>query len=122
MQSENQAQKTKGAIFYKLVQLTAYADDIIIICSSFTSMKEDFQLLEEARKEVGLVINEDKTKYMVAAHTQNCSKPCAIEIGRYNFERGDRFTCFGSMVTGDNYVSKEITNCLIAANVSYFGL
>jgi hypothetical protein len=66
----------------------AYADDIVIICSSFTSMKKGFQLIEEARKKVGLVINKDKTKYMVAAQTQNCSKPCAIEIGRYNFERG----------------------------------
>jgi hypothetical protein len=46
-------------------------------------MKEGFPLLEEVWKEVGLVINEDKTKYMVAAQTQNCSKPCAIEIGRY---------------------------------------
>jgi len=56
---------------------------------------------------------------MVAAHTQNCSKSCATEIGRYNFERGDRFMCLGSMVAGDNNASKEITNCLIAANVSY---
>jgi len=82
-------------------------------------MKEGFQLLEGARKGVGLVTNIGKTKYMVAAHTQNCSKPCAIEIGRYNFERGNRFMCLGSMVTGDNNVSKEITNRLIAANVSY---
>jgi hypothetical protein len=28
----------------------AYADDIVIIHMSFTSMKEVFQLLEEARK------------------------------------------------------------------------
>jgi hypothetical protein len=60
----------------------AHADDIVIICRSFTSMREGFQLLEEARKEVGLVTNKGKTKYMVAAHTQNCSKSCAIEIGR----------------------------------------
>jgi len=85
-------------------------------------MKEGFQLFEEEMKGMGLVINVGKTKYMVAAHTQNFSKPCAIEIGRYNFERGDRFMCLGSMVTGENNVSKEITNYLIAANVSYFGL
>jgi hypothetical protein len=38
-------------------------------------MKEAFQLLEEASKDVGLGINKDKTKYMVEANTQNCSKP-----------------------------------------------
>jgi hypothetical protein len=52
-------------------------------------MKVGFQLLEEA-KEVGLVINEGKTKYMVAANTQNCSKSRAIEMGRYIFERVGR--------------------------------
>jgi hypothetical protein len=31
-------------------------------------------------------VSEGKTKYMVAANTQNCSKPRAIEIGIYNFE------------------------------------
>jgi len=42
-------------------------------------MNEGFQLLEEASKEVGLVINVGKTKYMAAANTQNCSKPRTIE-------------------------------------------
>jgi len=59
---------------------------------------------------------------MVAANIQNCSKPHVNEIRRYNFERVDGFTCLGSLVTGDNDVSEEITNRLIAANRSYFGL
>ena len=85
-------------------------------------MKEAFQILEEASEEVGLVVNKGKTKYMVAANTQNCSKTHANEIRRYNFERVDGFTCLGSLVTGDYDVSEEITNCLIATNRSYFGL
>jgi len=60
----------------------AYADDIFVIGRSLASMKEAFQLLEEASEEVGLVINKGKTKYMVAANTQNCSKPHANEIRR----------------------------------------
>jgi len=36
-------------------------------------MKEAFHLLEEASKEVGLVVNKGKTKYVVAANTHNCS-------------------------------------------------
>jgi hypothetical protein len=67
-------------------------------------------------KEVGLVINEGKTKYMVAANTQNCSKPHAVEIGRYSFERVGSYTYVGSLVNGDSNVSEEITNRLIAAN------
>ena len=94
----------------------AYADDTVTISRSLASMIEGFQLLEEASKEVGLVINEGKTKYMEAANTQNCSKPRAIEIGRYNFERAHNYTYLGSLVNGDNNVSEEITNCFIATN------
>jgi hypothetical protein len=42
-------------------------------------MKEVFQLLEEASKEVGLVVNEGKTKYKVEANTQNCSKSATLK-------------------------------------------
>jgi len=71
---------------------------------------------------VGLVVNEGKMKYMVAANTQNCSKPHAIEIVRYEFERVNSFTYLGPLVSGDNIVSEEITNHLIATKRSYFGL
>ena len=85
-------------------------------------MKEAFQLLEEASKEVGFVVNEWKTKYIVAANTQNCGKPHTMEIERYNFERVDSFTYLGSLVIGDNNVTQEIKNRLTAANRSYFGI
>jgi len=63
--------------FYKPVHLTAYAYDIVVIGRSLASMKEAFQLLEEACKEVGLV-KEGKTKYLVAAKTQNYNKTHTI--------------------------------------------
>jgi hypothetical protein len=62
------------------------ANGIFFIVRSIASIKDSFQLLEEVSKEVGLVVNEGKTKYMVAANTQNCSKPRAIGIERYNVE------------------------------------
>jgi hypothetical protein len=58
-----------------------YANDIVTIGRSLASLKEGFPLLEEANKEGGLVISEGKTKCIVAANTQNCSKPRANVIG-----------------------------------------
>ena len=122
MQLENQEHKQEvpySTIWYKLWPMLM----TVIIGRSLASMKEAFQLLEEATKEVGVVVvNEGKTKYMVAANTQNCSKSCAIEIGRCSFERVHSFTCHGSLVSGDSNVSEEITDHFIAANISYFGL
>ena len=85
-------------------------------------MIEAFQLLEEASKDVAVIVNEGKTKYMVAANTQNCSKRGAVEIGGYNFEGVDNVICLGSLMTGDNNGSEEIRNRLIDASRSYFGL
>jgi hypothetical protein len=59
--------QTRGTIFYKPIQLTVYAYDVVVIGRSLASMKESFQLLEGASKEVGIV-NEGKTKYTVAAN------------------------------------------------------
>jgi hypothetical protein len=50
----------------------------------------------QVKNDVRLVINKCKTKYMVAANTQICSKACTIEIGRYNFKKDDSFTYLGS--------------------------
>ena len=71
-------------------------------------MKEALQLFEEASKEVGLVVNDGKTKYMVAANTHNCSKSHTTEIWRFNFEKVDSFAYFGSLVTGENNVLEEL--------------
>jgi hypothetical protein len=98
--------QTRGTKHYKSVQIMAYAVDIVIIGRSLSSTKEAFQLLEEASKEVGLVVNKGETKYLVAANTQNCSKPHAIEIRRYDFEKVDSFTYLGSLVTGNNNTSE----------------
>ena len=98
----------------------AYADDIVIIGRSLPSMKGGFHLLEDASIEVGLVINEGKTKYMAAANTQNCSKPLAIEIGGYSFERVESYRNLGSLVNGDSNVSEENTNLLIATSRSFW--
>jgi hypothetical protein len=43
-------------------------------------------------------------------------------MGRYNLERVECYAYLDSLVNGDNNVSEEITNRLIAAVRSYFGL
>jgi sorting nexin-29 len=50
--------QTNGTIFYKSVQLFAYADDTDIIARSPTALKEAFLSLERAAGVMGLKINE----------------------------------------------------------------
>ncbi|XP_071041920.1 uncharacterized protein [Parasteatoda tepidariorum] len=56
---------TSGHIFTRLVQLLAYADDIDVIARSFHAVKETFLAFQVAARQVSLVINVEKTKYML---------------------------------------------------------
>jgi sorting nexin-29 len=62
--------QTNGTIFYKLVRLLAYADDTDIIARSQTALKEAFLSLERTAREMGLKINEEKTKYLTTRVTK----------------------------------------------------
>ncbi|GFT97691.1 reverse transcriptase domain-containing protein [Trichonephila clavipes] len=53
-----------GTLWNRSLQLLAYADDIDIIGRSEKAVKEAFQALEISATNMGLTINEDKTKFM----------------------------------------------------------
>ena len=54
----------RRTIFYKSVQILAYADDIDIIGRTQSAMIEAFNSLEKAARDMNLFINQHKTKYM----------------------------------------------------------
>jgi hypothetical protein len=58
-------QKT-GTIYNKETQLLAYADDIDIVGRSQSAVRDAFLALEREAAKIGLKINEQKTKYMIA--------------------------------------------------------
>jgi hypothetical protein len=51
-------------------QLLAYADDVNIGAENIDTIKENTETLLDAIKEVGLVVNPEKTKYMFMSHSQ----------------------------------------------------
>jgi sorting nexin-29 len=63
--------RTNGTIFYESVQLLAYADDIDITAGSQAALKGAFISLERAAGEMGLNINEEKTKYLTTRMNKN---------------------------------------------------
>jgi hypothetical protein len=56
-----------GTIYNKETQLLAYADDIDIFGRSQSAVRDAYLALEGEAAKVGLKINEQKTKYMIAA-------------------------------------------------------
>jgi sorting nexin-29 len=112
--------QTNGTIFYKSVQLLAYADDIDIIARFQTALKKAFLSLERAAGEMGLNINEEKTKYLTTRVNKNQLKH--FQIGNFNFETVQSFTYLGSFinVNNDNFV--EIKKIILLANKGFYGL
>jgi len=58
----------------KQISLVGYADDIVVIAETEDSFKRTTEMLIDAAKKIGLIINENKTKFMIVSrkeHPQN---------------------------------------------------
>ena len=53
-------------IFYKSVQLLAYADDFDIIGRTMRDIPAAYSAIERESPKLGLAVNEGKTKYMLS--------------------------------------------------------
>jgi hypothetical protein len=76
-------------------------------------------LKEEAAK-VGLKINDQKTKYMIAAQNDRTIREVgqSVAIGDKNFEVVKEFVYLGSLMTPTNNVSLEIQRRIQTAGAS----
>ncbi|KAJ4434490.1 hypothetical protein ANN_23052 [Periplaneta americana] len=54
-----------------LHQLLVYADDVNILGKTPQTIRENTEILLEANKAIGLVVNPEKTKYMIMSRDQN---------------------------------------------------
>jgi hypothetical protein len=65
-------EQTYKQTYNKETQLLAYADDIDIVGRIQSAIRDAYLALEkEAREKEGLKINEQKTKYMIAARNDD---------------------------------------------------
>ena len=110
-----------GTIFYKSVMPLGYADDVDIIGRSYREVSAAFNKFEEESKKLGLVVNEDKTKYFVST-TKEANLGATIVIDNYTFGVVKDFVYLGSSVNIDNNISLEIKRRITLANRCYYGL
>jgi len=67
----------------------------------------------------GLVVNADKTEYMIMSRDQNAGRSHNIEIDNSSFERVEEFKYLGTALTNKNYIQEEIKNILKSGNAWY---
>jgi hypothetical protein len=101
--------QTTGTIFNKQTQLFAYADDISIVGRSLEAVRDAYLALEAEAAKVGLKINEQKTKYMIAAGNRTILDAWkTVAFCDKNFEGVNEFVYLGALVTPENDVGLEI--------------
>nr|XP_014283061.1 uncharacterized protein LOC106685086 [Halyomorpha halys] len=101
-----------------MVLILGYADDIDIIGKSKAVVEEAFHVLDDAARKLGLVINANKTRYMIAGQERGFNEDF-VQIGHYSFERVEEFVYLGSQVNATNDVSAEIRR-ISSANRCFF--
>jgi hypothetical protein len=111
----------RGNIFYKSVQILAYADDTDIISRSPKSLQEATIALDRAARRMGLEINQAKTKHMICGSRKKYVEN-VFKVKNMTFERVNSFVCLETLITSDNNISAEINNRITLANRSYYGL
>jgi sorting nexin-29 len=112
----------RGTIFYRSVQILAFAYDSDIRGRTQKAMKEAFTNLEKAARKMHLQINQGKTKYMPVTKKIYTDGPTYLEIGPYKFETVYSFTYLGSEVNYKNGISVDIQKRILSANRCFHGL
>jgi hypothetical protein len=99
-------------------QLLAYDDDVNLL-GNVDTIKKNTETFIDASKEVGLKINEEKTKYMLLSRHQNVSQNRDIKIANRSFENVSQFRYLGTTVTNQNLIQEEIKRRLNSGNACY---
>jgi len=103
-------------------QLLVYADDVNILGGSVHAVKETAEALVVASKEIGLEVNDDKTKHLVMSRDQNSGRSHNIKTDNSSFERVKEFGYLGTTLTYQNYIQEEIKTRLKLGNACYHSL
>jgi len=73
---------------------------------SVYTIKENAEALVVASKEIGLIVNGDKTKYMVMSREQNAGRSHILRTDNSSFERVEEFKYLRTNLTYKNSIQK----------------
>jgi len=106
--------QTTSTIFHKSVQLFGYADDINIVGRTKRAISHVYGELRERAKEVGLIINVDKTKTIV--QNRRLGKGGTLTVEDHKTEVLRRLKYLGTVINNSNGETEETRARILAAN------
>jgi sorting nexin-29 len=110
----------RGTIFYKLSQICAYADDVVLITKTKRKLTQMYDRLETEVRKIGLLVNERNTKCMFMTAAGNMRKPHNLKIGNKEFDGVSEFKYFGNIIENNNRNDRCIRERIQAGNKAYY--
>jgi sorting nexin-29 len=107
-----------GHIGTKSTQVCAYADDVAIVSRNKNALKDTLLNIESEARERGLLINENKTKYMEVTRTVVNSDN--LRCGKHEFEHVKELSYLGSQLNQTNSTNSEIQARILSASRCYY--
>ncbi|KAJ4448482.1 hypothetical protein ANN_10498 [Periplaneta americana] len=95
------------------------ADDVNMLGENPQTIRENTEILLEARKAIGLEVNPQNTNYMIMSRDQNIVRNGIIKIGDLSFEEVEKFKYLGATVTNINDTREEIKRRINMGNACY---
>jgi hypothetical protein len=86
---------------------------------SVNTVRKNAEALVGARKETGLEVNAENTKYMVMVRNQNTGQNHNMKIDDSSFERVEHFKYLGTTLTDQNSIQEEINSRVKSGNACY---
>jgi hypothetical protein len=118
----NYEQNYKRRAPNKQTRIFAYADEIDIVGRSLEVIRDVFLALEAETVQIGMKINEQKTKYMIAAGNRTIlNNEQTVAFGDKNFEVVNEFLNLEALLTYKNVMGLEIQQRFQTANRCFCG-
>jgi hypothetical protein len=99
------------------MQTCSYADDVLVISRTQQAMIDIFIKLKGEASKVGLMIYENKTKYLYCTRQVSRNVPIFEET---KIEQVNQFKYLGSIVNHSNSIQDDIKERIAAGNKAYY--
>ena len=100
-------------------QLLVCADYVNTLGRSVHTIKKYTETLVITGEEIGLVVNAEKTNYMVTSQYQNAGQNRNIKVDNKSFEKVEQFEYLGAALMYQNSIQEEIKSRVKSGNACY---